>query len=168
MKTPVLIVLSGLPGVGKTTIARQIVRRWPSVYLRIDVIEQTFRAAGHQDVGPIGYFLAYELAKSNLALGMNVVADCVNPLGPTRNTWRSIAGNGSFKLLEVEIVCSDPIKHRKRVEGRGADIPDFKLPTWDDVLHHEYENWVTPRLVIDTAMKNPSEGAASILEGLEN
>jgi shikimate kinase len=36
---PELIVLSGLPGVGKTTIARELGRSLAAVYLRIDSIE---------------------------------------------------------------------------------------------------------------------------------
>ena len=36
---PVLIVFSGLPGVGKTTIARELGRSLAAVYLRIDSIE---------------------------------------------------------------------------------------------------------------------------------
>ena len=34
-----LTVLSGLPGVGKTTIARELARSLAAVYLRIDSIE---------------------------------------------------------------------------------------------------------------------------------
>jgi tRNA uridine 5-carbamoylmethylation protein Kti12 len=38
-----LIVLSGLPGVGKTTIARELASSLKAVYLRIDSIEQALR-----------------------------------------------------------------------------------------------------------------------------
>lgn len=113
-----LIVLSGLPGVGKTTIAREIVAHSPSAYLRIDTIEQTLRAMGAlQDVGPAGY----ALASSNLALGTTVVADCVNPLPVTREAWRAVAVRTSSALLEVEVVCSDLAEHRRRVEARKAE-----------------------------------------------
>ncbi len=40
-----LIVFSGLPGTGKTTIAQAVVRRCGAVYLRIDTIEQALRTA---------------------------------------------------------------------------------------------------------------------------
>ena len=40
-----LIVFSGLPGSGKTTIARELARQLGAVYLRIDVIEQALREA---------------------------------------------------------------------------------------------------------------------------
>ena len=76
-----LIVFSGLPGTGKTTIASELARRTNAVYLRIDVIEQALRDAKvlTGDVGASGYGLANALALSNLRLGQTVIADCVNP-----------------------------------------------------------------------------------------
>ncbi len=160
-----LIVLGGLPGVGKTTVARDIVRRVPCTYLRIDAIEQALAKMGApEDVGPAGYVVAYALARSNLALGMTVVADCVNPLAVTRDAWRAAAAATSSGLLEVEIVCSDLALHRRRVEDREADIPDLTPPTWEAVLRHPYEAWTTARLVLDTARLNASEAASLILE----
>ena len=160
-----LIVLGGLPGTGKTAIAREFVARCPSAYLRIDTIEQALlTASALEDVGPAGYVVAYELARSNLALGMTVVADCVNPLSVTRKAWRAVAASTSSGLLEVEVVCSDPAEHRRRVESRKADIPDFTLPTWEAVLRHEYEAWTTSRLVVDSAHVSASEAANLIWE----
>ena len=40
---PVLVVLGGLPGVGKSSIAHALLSQWPAVYLRIDTIEQALR-----------------------------------------------------------------------------------------------------------------------------
>jgi predicted kinase len=56
-QSPALIVFGGLPGTGKTTIARELTRRLGATYLRIDAIEQTLRGAGHA-VGPMGYVIA--------------------------------------------------------------------------------------------------------------
>lgn len=63
-----LIVFSGLPGTGKTTIARELARQTRAVYLRIDVIEQAIRNAGvlAADVGTSGYGVANALALSHL------------------------------------------------------------------------------------------------------
>jgi len=35
-----LVVFGGLPGTGKTTLARALTQDWPATYLRIDEIEQ--------------------------------------------------------------------------------------------------------------------------------
>src|SRR5437764_1222686 len=59
-----LIVLSGLPGVGKTTIACELVRATGAAYLRIDSIEQGLRAAGWQVEGE-GYSVAMPLPRTS-------------------------------------------------------------------------------------------------------
>ncbi|MDQ0015500.1 putative kinase [Variovorax boronicumulans] len=159
-----LIVLSGLPGSGKTTVARELVARLSAVYLRIDAIEQALVSAKvlAGEVGPAGYEVAYALARSNLALGLTVVADCVNPLPVTREAWRAVAAGASSRLLEVEIVCSDTAEHRRRIAHREADIPGHVLPDWPSVLRHDYAPWTTERLLIDTAIVSAADAAQRI------
>ncbi|KQX21924.1 AAA family ATPase [Variovorax sp. Root434] len=160
-----LIVLGGLPGTGKTTIAREIAELVPAVYLRIDTIEQALRSARvlAGDVGPAGYIVAYDLARANLSLGQAVVADCVNPLPVTREAWRTVAADTASRIVEVEIVCSDIAEHRRRVEQRSVDVPGLVPPTWASVQRHDYAPWTTQRLVIDTATLSAREAAQSIL-----
>jgi adenylylsulfate kinase-like enzyme len=42
-RRPMLIILGGLPGTGKTVIARELARQLGAIYLRIDSIEQVIR-----------------------------------------------------------------------------------------------------------------------------
>jgi len=148
-----LVVFGGLPGTGKTTVARAVATRRSAVYLRIDEIEQAIRSAGiaAAEVGPAGYLVANALALSNLQNGRLVIADCVNPVRESREGWRVTAARAQKPLLEVEIVCSDTIEHRRRVEERHSDIDGLTPPTWQSVLAHEYSPWAEPHLVIDTA-----------------
>ncbi|MDE2418211.1 MAG: AAA family ATPase [Burkholderiales bacterium] len=159
-----LIVLSGLPATGKTTIAKLLCRKLQATYLRIDTIEQAIISSlrNPSDLGALGYVIAYELASANLVLGNTVVADAVNPLTVIRETWRELARNAVSEIVEIEIVCSDRIEHRSRVESRETDIPGHALPTWDDVQNREYESWASACLVIDSAQVS-AEGAAQII-----
>ncbi|MGO7815331.1 AAA family ATPase, partial [Rhizobium ruizarguesonis] len=55
-----LIIFGGLPGSGKTTIARALAERLNAVHVSVDTIEQAIRASGiADDAGPAGYIVAY-------------------------------------------------------------------------------------------------------------
>ncbi|MBR0698059.1 AAA family ATPase [Bradyrhizobium lablabi] len=150
---PALIVFGGLPGTGKTTISRELIRRLGATYLRIDAIEQALRVAGHA-VGAMGYVVANALAAENLELGRIVVADCVNPVLASRVGWRETALQKSASVVEIEVICSDVVLHRQRVETRTSDIRGLKLPTWHEVVNRDYEPWDREHLVLDTAVSS--------------
>lgn len=153
-KKSTLIVFGGLPGTGKTTLARAVAEEHSATYLRIDTIEQALRSSGvlvGDDVGPAGYLVAYKVAESNLLMGRMVVADSVNPLAVTRSAWRQVAATTSSEIVEIEVVCSVQTEHRRRVETRSADVPGLVRPTWQDVVERDYEPWDQSRIVLDTA-----------------
>lgn len=69
-----LIIFGGLPGSGKSTIVQLLVQKRPAAYLRVDAIEHAIlQSEDKKNVGPTGYMVAYELATSNLALGVPVM-----------------------------------------------------------------------------------------------
>jgi hypothetical protein len=57
----------------------------------------------------------------------------------------------SASIVEIEVVCSDLVLHRRRVETRTSEISGLKLLTWDEVLKRDYEPWDREHLVLDTA-----------------
>lgn len=166
---PTLIAFAGLPGTGKTTIVRELARRIGAVYLRIDTIEQALRTSRpfKGEIDDAGYRAAIALAKDNLAQGLDVVTDAVNPLAITRDAFAAAASRTGAKLLEVELICSDKAEHRRRIETRSADIEGHKLPTWTDVTAREVEPWNREHLVIDTAAHNAHGAVALIREALQ-
>jgi predicted kinase len=163
-----LIIFGGLPGVGKTTIARELARRIAAVHVRIDSIEQAIRASGALG-GPlndVGYQVAYAIAADNLRIGRTVIADSVNPLKVTRDAWAEVAERAKVKAIEIEVRCSDLDEHRRRVGSRTPDIVGMRLPAWEDVLSREYCPWDRQHLILDTALRTVEENVNTVREVL--
>jgi len=165
---PLLIIFSGLPGVGKSAIAKELAGQIGAAYVRIDSIEQALRDSGlpADSLNEAGYCIGYAVAADNLRLGRIVIADCVNPLKLTRDSWIGIAHSADVPAIEIEVICSDAVEHRRRVETRGSDVPGLRLPTWEEVTSREYHAWAHEHLVIDTAGCDPEAGVARIREML--
>ncbi|OKH89667.1 AAA family ATPase [Thalassospira sp. TSL5-1] len=155
-----LIILGGLPGCGKSTLAEKLARALPAMWLRIDSIEQALRDAdaqygtGNREMGPEGYMAAYRVAEDNLRLGHWVIADSVNPIAITRDAWRDVASRAQARFCEIELVCSDAVLHRKRIENRISTVENLKLPDWQAVQNREYQPWQSNPLVLDSGLND--------------
>ncbi|HEY2709413.1 MAG TPA: AAA family ATPase [Caulobacteraceae bacterium] len=152
-----LIVLAGLPGCGKSTLARELARRTGATWLRIDSIEVAIKASGvvPGDLKDAGYRAAHAVAEDNLLLGRDIVADCVNDWQVARDGWQETGGRAGTEVIWIEIVCSDPAEHRHRLETRVVNLPDLDLPDWTAVTGREYHAWDRDHLTIDTSGRTP-------------
>lgn len=157
MNKPILYILSGLPGSGKTTLSRLLAQRIGAAYLRIDTIEQALRDLCAVYVQGEGYRLAYRVAADILRTGVSVVADSCNPIELTRREWEQVALDATAHYVNIEVACSDAQEHRKRVETRRPTIPGLNQPTWQDVQNREYHAWTVERIIIDTAGRAESD-----------
>ena len=164
-----LIILSGLPGVGKTTLARDLAAKLNAFHIRIDSIEQVLRDGGvsAHALYDEGYRIGYAVAKDNLLVGSTVIADSVNPLEITRQAWMDVARHAQAEFVEIEILCSDLDQHRSRVERRATDISGLRLPTWQDVVARVYEPWQREHIVIDTSHATVAQSVAAVLAHLK-
>ena len=152
-------MLSGLPGVGKTTVARRVSALLGAVHVRIDTIEAAMvvsgviSAAGGWDAAPeAGYRVAYALAEDFLRAGHLVIADSVNPIRITRDSRARVAAVTGALSIDVEVICSDTDRHRHRVTARTSDLDGLTVPTWEEVQSREFESWGSPVLRVDTAL----------------
>ena len=133
----VLLVTSGLPGVGKTAAAAAVAKRTASVHLSIDTIEEALLESGLPPgwtVGVAAYEAARAMAQTNLMAGSSVVVDAVNDSDEARRTWRRAAGRCEVPLRFVHLICSDVSEHRVRLQGRTRGFQRIGEPSWADVI----------------------------------
>ena len=163
-----LIAFAGLPGSGKSTIARELALRTGAMWLRVDSIEQAIKDTGvvPGDMRDAGYRAAHAVAFDNLRLGRDVVADCVNDWKIARDAWQAVGLRAGVAVMWVEIVCTDAAEHRRRVENRIVDVAGLDPPDWQAVVDRDYHAWDRERLVVDTAGCSIDDALEPILAAL--
>ena len=159
MTSQKLVVMSGLPASGKSTVADGLARHFSMPVFSVDPIEAAMWRGGlpKDQTGIAAYEVAVALADEQMRLGHSVIVDAVNPVEAPRAAWRELAARHRAQLKIVECVCADEAIHRRRVEARRRNIEGMPEVRWERVLERraEYEPWRDVRLVLDTSAQPP-------------
>jgi predicted kinase len=147
-----LIVFAGLPGTGKTSLARAVARELRAAYLDKDTIRDGVTEVAREMqltqctelARPVAYALLVSLARDNLSLGVTVVLDSPARYSAFRDKLENLARTYDASLRLIECICTDEAQLRERVERRGS---------WESYQQERiaFERLSGPRLVVDTA-----------------
>lgn len=152
-----VIIIGGLPGSGKTTIANALSKSIIAPVFTKDILEAAIVRRGlasSKDLKGAGYDLMSVLALSELKQGRSSILDCIASAERVKKYWGALVRE---KTSYIECVCSDIDIHRERLESRQRDIPDWYELEWDDVMKIKeiYKPWSEERLVLDTKENLP-------------
>jgi predicted kinase len=129
-----LVVFSGVPGVGKSTLADAVGRSLRMPVFAGDWLLGSLTPFGGQYLDrrlEMGAEMLTTLALRQLSLSQSAILDFPVEDPGTRARWRSLAERAAARFSVVLCVCSDRQVHRARLEGRRRGIPGW----------HDAGNW---------------------------
>jgi predicted kinase len=139
---PTLVLLTGPPGTGKSTLAGAAaevleapVLGWDWAMAGLTGFEPLQAAMREMDAPTyrsVGWSVLWNLAAQQLRRGASAVLDGVARAPQVARTRELAASEGAGALV-VATSCRDPGAHRSRIEGRTRDIPGWHELTWDHV-----------------------------------
>ena len=171
-----LIVVSGLPGTGKSALAVGIGQALGAVVLSVDPIEAALLESGIEQsfaTGYAAYRVVSTLAEANLPLGQTLIVDAVSSVAEAKAWWPVLAADAGVDLAVIECICSDSRLHRSRLAGRVRGLGSFPEPSWEEVerRREEWAPWTTDHLVLDAIApleSNVAKALAYVAESADN
>lgn len=152
-----LIIFSGLPGTGKSTVAETLGRKLSIPVFAKDWLEATLLRSGlrptlqDKPLSFAGYELLSILAERQLKLNQSVILDSVAGRQTIRTKWDQLAKQYEAERRVIECICSDETLHRARLHNRQRHIPGWYELEWADVEKAKqiYLPWEEEHLVLD-------------------
>lgn len=141
---PKLIIISGLPGTGKTRLSQALASHFQIPLFSKDRLQSRLRAQNLASRNTVdGYLLILDLAEQQLSLGVSAILDGVFPLNGFRQHAAEMAQRHHASFRPTHCLCSDLALWQKRLKTREQNIPDWTPVGWDEVqrLQPEYLPW---------------------------
>jgi predicted kinase len=166
-----LIVLTGLPGTGKSSVAEALGRAlaipvFSKDWLEAVLLRCALRPAEDDalGIGHAGYELLTSLARRQLQLGQPAILDSVASTASIHAQWRGLAAEYQAGWRVIECVCSDRTLHQSRLAARERGIPGWPELSWSEVerVAEYYEPWQEPRLTLNMCDPLPENIAVAI------
>lgn len=151
---PVLVVVSGLPGTGKSYFCRRLAERLPSVTLESDALRRVlFPWPSYSLPESARLFKTIRfLIEKLLKKGVSLILDATNLSERYREYFYSIAGRLEVKLILVRVEAP-PSVVKERLRARHKNLEEKSDADWEVYrkMKHSVEKISRKHYAVDTS-----------------
>lgn len=164
-----LIIFSGLPGVGKTTLAKRLARelRFPLICID-DVIGDVPENAG------IPFWdsrvaVLLDVVNTQLELGLSVIAESVF-MNMDRHHAQELARKHNVGFLPIYVFLSDENVWKERVTSRFNELKHPEVATWERIQHQRqrFREWEPGTALFIDSLHTVDQNYERVLEFVLN
>jgi predicted kinase len=163
VEQPSLVVLSGLPGVGKTRVASEIAQRFPAAVLESDRLRKVLfeRPVYSQRESGRLFRAVHELLDRLLARGVSCILDATNLRERHRQPLYEIAERNGAGMVLVAVEAPENVARARLSSRTGTDVSDADESVYEQ-MSREAEPITRPHLVVD-GTGDPAKEAERVL-----
>jgi hypothetical protein len=145
-----LIIICGLPGTGKTTLAKKITAKIGGILLRTDTIRKELKEIKYSKKAREGvYGEMFHRTRQLLKEGKNIVLDATFYSRKWRKAAKDIAKSSKANFKIIEVVCPKDLV-RKRIAQRKGSESDARFKHYL-IYKKVFEPIKEKHLIIDTS-----------------
>lgn len=162
---PTMIVIGGVPGAGKSTLAKELSKELNIPAFSKDELEAAVSRRGlcnNKETKGVGFEIMAVLAKNQIENNNSAIFDFIASKSRIMEQWPELLES---EIKYIECICSNEDIHRERIQSRNRNIEGWYELVWEDVLtiRKYFQPLMDDRLILDS-VNDLNENVAKAIE----